>query len=523
MSSPREIELKLYVSMRELPRLTASSLLKGAVKSSSKPASLVSVYFDTALLKLHQRGLSLRLRRIDGRLVQTIKQENNGSAALFARREWEHDVHGNQPDFNAARETALAPLLNKKLRRDLRPVFETRVRREVFQVHGGESEIELSIDQGQVKAGQKSSPICEVELELKKGQAADLFKVAKTLAQVVPVQLAVSSKANRGYALLTAQKACAIKAAPVALPPEADVQSAFRIIAKACLYQLVANQSVMLTGDTEALHQMRVALRRLRAAISLFSDMLTDPQTEALKAEFRWITGELGPARELEVFLQRVVKPVADREHHEPGIALVTRELRQRREDALVRARAAVESPRFRDLALDTAAWIEAGDWARNLDDDVGALRTRPVADAAAEQLRRRWKKILKSGKRLDALDPQRRHRLRIQAKKLRYAAEFFAAAFPRKKSLRRRKAFVASLERMQDALGDLNDIAVDKKLSEQLVDNAGAADKRGDSRVKEAFAVGRLSGREETRIASVLHEAESAYAAFVRAKRFWI
>src|SRR5262249_53070112 len=174
------------------------------------------------------------------------------------------------------------------------------------------------------------------------------------------------------------------------------VQCAFQIIARACLHHLVANQSLMLGGDAEALHQMRVALRRLRAAISLFSDMLTDPQTEALKSELKWITGELGPAREFEVLLKHVARPVADCERDGPGTALVSRELRRKREDALARARTAVESLRFRDLALDTAAWIETGDWTRNPDDAAG--RQRPFAAVAAEQLRRQWKKILKSG-----------------------------------------------------------------------------------------------------------------------------
>jgi CHAD domain-containing protein len=94
----------------------------------------------------------------------------------------------------------------------------------------------------------------------------------------------------------------------------------------------------MLAGDPEGLHQMRVALRRLRAAMSLFSGMLTDPQTKALKDEFKWITAELGPAREFEVFLKRVVKPASERER-EPGITLVSRELRQKREHALARKR----------------------------------------------------------------------------------------------------------------------------------------------------------------------------------------
>jgi triphosphatase len=119
-------------------------------------------------------------------------------------------------------------------------------------------------------------------------------------------------------------------------------------------------------------------------------------------------------------------------------------------------------------------------------------------------------------------LDPQRRHRLRIQAKKLRYAAEFFAAAFPRKKFMRRRKNFVARLEQLQDALGDLNDIAVNEKLSEQLVDGEDAAAKRRGGRTKKAFALGRLWTHERARIAPVLNEAEQAYAAFVKAKPFW-
>src|SRR6516165_2552589 len=519
MFPPREIELKLDVPVHNLPRLTDSSLLKGASKSAAKSVNLVSVYFDTNKLQLRQKGLSLRVRRIGRHHVQAIKQEN-GNAALFARGEWEHDVPAKRPDLNAARDTALAPLLNKKLCRALKPVFETHVRRKVFQIRSGQSEIELSIDNGKVEAGRKSSQLCEVELELKQGQVADLFKVAKMLAHEVPVQLAVKSKADRGYALLTAEKATPVKAMPVAFAPESDVQCAFQIIARACFHHLVANQSLMLGGDAEALHQMRVALRRLRAAISLFSDMLTDPQTEALKSEFKWITDELGPAREFEILLKHVARPVADSERDGRGTALASRELRRKREDALARARTAVESLRFRDLALDTAAWIETGDWTRNPDDAAGMLRRRPFAAVAAEQLRRHWKKILKSGKHLDRLDPQHRHKLRIHAKKLRYAAEFFAPAFPRKRAFRRRKDFVASLQQVQDALGELNDIAVNEKLLEQLGEDAGA--KRHGGRIRKAF-VGRLSGREEARIAPVLKEAERAYAAFAKAKPFWV
>jgi CHAD domain-containing protein len=84
-------------------------------------------------------------------------------------------------------------------------------------------------------------------------------------------------------------------------------------------------------------------------------------------------------------------------------------------------------------------------------------------------------------------------------AKKLRYAAEFFAGAFPCKKSARRREAFVAALEQLQDALGDLNDIAVHEEISKRLLESAAADGKRRGGRAKKAFAAGRLSGREES------------------------
>ena len=129
----------------------------------------------------------------------------------------------------------------------------------------------------------------------------------------------------------------------------------------------------------------------------------------------------------------------------------------------------------------------------------------------------------MKRGRHLDALDPQRRHKLRIQAKKLRYASEFFAGAFPRKKSVRRRQDFVAGLEKLQDALGELNDIAVHEEMSKRLLEGVDSDGKRrGGRAAKKAFAAGRLSGREEARIAAVLKEAEQAYAAFVEAKSFW-
>jgi len=520
MSFAPELELKFEVPTASLSSLSRGSLLNGVRSSGGKSANLVSVYFDTKKLKLRRKAVSLRIRRMGRRTVQTVKQENGHGT--FARNEWEHDIGDRHTDIELVRKTPLRSVVSKKLRRGLTPVFETRVRRKVFQVKCGESEIELSVDKGEIEAGRKTQPICEVELELKRGQPRDLFRIAKQLAEKVPAQLTVASKADRGYDLLTGDKPGPVKAVPVVLTPDADVQSAFQCIAWACIHQLIANQPIMQRGDPDGLHQMRVALRRLRAAISLFSEMLTDAQTETLKSDLKWLAAELGPARELDIFFKRVVKPVVDGKPNGAGVAVLSRDLRQRREDAIIRAHAAADSARFRKLVLDTAAWIEAGDWINNPDISACKLREQSIIDVAEKELHRRWKKLLKRGKRLDEFDAQRRHRLRIQGKKLRYAAEFFATAFSGKKSLRRQRKFVASLERLQDALGDLNDIVVHEKLSERLVDGDDTAQRGRVGRSRKAFAAGRMSGREEARITPVLQEAKQAYKAFAKRKRFW-
>jgi triphosphatase len=523
MSTPREVELKLEIPPQSIARLTRSSLLNGRTKAMRKPASLVSVYFDTKKLKLRNNGFSLRVRRTGRKHMQTVKNYGAETTTLVARNEWEHEIADNEPDLDKARDTPLGRVLGKKACRKLNPLFETRVRRKVYPIHEGVSEIELTVDKGSVAAGRRSSPICEVELELKRGEVADLFKAARILAEEVPVQLATSSKAERGYSLIEGRGAAPVKAASVGLTPHTTCALAFHAIARACLRQLVANRPAMLGGDPDGLHQMRVALRRLRAAISLFGDMLCDHQTEEMKVQLKWITGELGPAREFEVFVKRVLMPVAAAKPDGPGVAVLTRDLEEKRAEAFHRARAAVESARFRTLMIDTAAWIENGDWTHNGHASVSALRESTIAAVAAHDLSKRRKKILKNGSRLKELEPQRRHKLRIQAKKLRYASEFFAGAFPGKKPRKRRKEFLAALEKLQDALGDLNDIAVHEGLTAEIIDASAADGKRGMGRARKAFAAGRLSGREEARAPSVLNDAQHAYRLFAAAKPYWL
>jgi triphosphatase len=391
----KEIEVKLelapgnLLALKKIPQLRTPQI-------TPKRATEVSVYFDTDKHKLHKKGLILRVRRVGSRYVQTIKAGNNNVGPL-ERDEWEAELPGQEPDLNLAKDTALEPLMTNKLRRRLKPLFETRVQRTVYPIVANSHEIALTVDRGTIDTGTRALPVCEIELELKRGPTAELFDLARELAQALPARLALKSKSERGYQLIDGKQETPVRAAAIDLPADANARDAFKLISLACLKQIIDNEAALIEGDPEGVHQMRVGMRRLRAAMSLFSILLHDPRTAAVKAELKWLAGELGPARELEVLVQRVIVPIKRQRRRWRGMPSLSQEIAERREDALKRAQQAVRSARFRALAFDVAAWLEAGHW-RNPQDDL------------------------------------------VRDQGNRYATEFFSSLFTTKRAMKRRK-----------------------------------------------------------------------------------
>jgi triphosphatase len=513
---PVETEVKLEFPSSEVMRL--NKLVPPRRMKPAKQVTQVSLYFDTDKFALRKNGVMFRVRRTGRRYVQTIKATGRG---LLDRNEWETALTDEKPDFGAMRHTALEPLLTKKLRRRLRPIFETRVRRTTYPLEVGGSKVEVALDRGEVHTGDRSKSLCEIEIELKVGDKAELFKLARTIAHATSAELAVKSKAQRGYELLDGTDNSAARAEPVVLRPETATRDAFRLIAASCLKQIVANKPALLAGNPEGVHQMRVGLRRLRAAISLFSDILEVSETSAIKSELKWLTEELGPAREFEVFLKRVLEPARHQNARLLGMRRLTHDLAEQRRSSEERARNAVRSERFRHLLLTLATWLEIGDWRHQLDDLLRERGDTPIAISAAEQLSRRSKKIRKRGRLLTKFDPHRRHKLRIQAKKLRYAAQFFETLFSGKKASRLRKAFLSALEEVQDCLGDLNDISVHEHLTAKIATEPAPSTKAQD-RSRRAFAAGVLTGQEEARLNTVMAAAVASFDRLASAKPFW-
>ena len=503
-----ETELKFEVAPQDLRKLKmARALHRGAPNEKN----LVSVYFDTPKHKLARNGMSLRVRHDGKKRLQTIKTEGLGGS--FRRGEWQDEIKADTPNFQKAHGTPLAHLLSKKFKRKLKPIFETRVHRTSILIRKNRSRVEVALDSGQIRVGRQSAPVSEMELELKRGRAGDVFTLARKLTKLVPAKLSLTSKAERGYGLIDDAPAQAVRAEKIKLRRDISTAGAFRIIGRSILRQITANESAVQRLDPEGVHQMRVGLRRMRAAISLFSELFGDEQTERIKSELKWLTGELAPARDLDVYERSKVEPLRRTAPMEPGMKELEAALETRRATAFDRAKIAVNSQHYRSLLLDTLQWLEIGNWARR----SRRYGVRPIEWFATDVLARRTKKAMKKAKRLRQLLSLQRHKLRIVIKKLRYASDFFESLFAGRKAKKHLSRFKVRLDDLQDLLGALNDIEVHQKLAPKLA--AGKAHTNGRAR---AFAVGIVSGREQSEIKPLLGAAERGARKFAHIRPFW-
>ncbi|AZS19607.1 MULTISPECIES: inorganic triphosphatase [unclassified Caulobacter] len=454
----REIELKFLI-----PPEAAEAIL-GALDGEGAVRQLDATYYDTADHALRRAGFGLRVRDGEGGRKQTLKSASAGG--VFSRGEWEETIAGPAPDRGALARTPVAQILAEAA---LAPVFTTRVERVIRLVRVGETLIEVALDRGELSAGDRHAVVCELELELKAGEAQALFDLARTLARHAPLRLSLISKAERGYSLAAGDATPTPRRRPVALATGATVGEALQTIGQAGLAQLCAALEALRERPApDGVHRARVATRRLRAMLKIFKPLAGDDAARALDTELAWLAGELDAARDLDVFIGEVWEGSAQGAIFE-GRDAFERGLNAARASAYLRMEAALESPRARGVLLDAAAWLEAGAWTS--DPGLADRRNESARVFAAEALARHSRRIRKTAKRFDELDAHGRHKLRLKGKTLRYALEDLAALFP--EHPRRAERLLEAAKAVQDTLGALNDRAVRKA----LVDTAAHGD----------------------------------------------
>lgn len=498
--APREIELKLELASGATEDLLAHPLLKKARPLPRQSGQLHAIYFDTDDQALHREGISLRIRRRNGKAIQTIKAEGPHKGIAMDRGEWETPVDG-ELDLSAAVGTPLGKLIaDKTLRAVIKPAFTVDTDRKAFEARLDGAVIEVALDRARASGSEKAVTFSEIELELRHGHPAALFALARSLSEVVPLRLSTVAKSERGYRLLDEETLRPARAGKIKLPKDATCAEAFQVIARSCLAQMVQNEAlVRLTQDPAALHQMRVGLRRLRAVFSLFrAQLLTDSESAEIRDNLRWAGQTLGAARDLDVFIERLRS--TDDTASEPS---QLEEIERRRTEAYRDLLETLESRRFMDVVLQTAAWIETGAWIASDKEGRKSTRERPARDFASAELSRRFKRIRKLAKHLRDVDDEERHELRIRIKKLRYGTEFFASLFTSGKAQKRRKTFSSHLTELQEHLGDLNDLAVGGSLAMYLP----------------AVSPKRLERQRE----KLLDKSEASLSALSKADPFWL
>jgi inorganic triphosphatase YgiF len=422
--------------------------------------------------------------------VQTLKTEA-GAGALASRGEWEVPAPRRRLDLERFAATPLAALLQAHPGARLQPAFRTRFRRSLWRVGGGA--IEVALDEGEILAGERRAPILELELELKSGPVDALYRLAARLAgrggEALALLPAVESKAARGWRLAAGEVAVPLKANAAAvagaLAPDTVASAALRQVVERGTTLLLANAAGGIAGaDPEFVHQARVAVRRMRSAARLLGGAAGWPPS--LDGELRWIARRLGAVRDWDVLLAQTLPALATAV---PDAAALLEQAaaRRRRDDESLQQ--ALSSPRYARLALRLLRW--AG---------TAAEGGPALASVAGRRLRRLHRRLFDSAAFFVALPVEQQHRVRIRAKRLRYALDLVGAALPAKATRR----YVDRLAQLQDELGALNDAVVAEQRALHLapaaaIDAAPALDwlrqQQRDSALRAEFALAALAG----------------------------
>ncbi len=510
-----EVELKLLVAPTDVPRLRRFVLPPGWQRSKPRTQKLHSIYFDTPDFLLKQRSVALRVRRVGNRWVQTVKSGGDVKAGLHSRVEIEAPVAHDFPDFTKIDDPGLAELfLAPGVGDQLTRAFTTEFQRTIWMLESSTGEIvEMALDRGEINGVNGVLPISEVELELKSGSPAVLYEIAVALLDAAPLHLENASKAQRGYDLcIPSQPPQPSKAKGVDLRNGVSASQAFQTIAWNCISHLQNNQAGLLTGNhIEYVHQMRVALRRLRSATGLFARIAPTLRESPLLDEMRWLAGELGEARDWDVFISETLPPIL-------AASLDDAPLQKLRDQALTidaaandKARNAAASQRYQRFLLNLGVWLNRESWRDGLTKKQTTALDRPIRVWAPKLLGKRHQQLLTRGADLAALTAVERHALRIAGKKLRYAAEFLSHLFPGPAT----QPFLKALSSLQDSLGVLNDHVVTHTLLEKLRST-------GKSGALRERAIGEIMGWNACQASIHLAQLGQVWEGFKSQKPFW-
>jgi triphosphatase len=471
-SAPVETELKLRATPGALDQVRASPAILQSARNKGIIRRLEATYYDTADHRLFDAGLSLRVRRSGKHFTQTVKRlAANGP---LTRDEWESPVETLAPDLGVLPTAEIDGTFDKIAGNDLVPIFVTRVRRHAIMLDVPDGQIEVAFDDGVIEAGSRREPLAEIELELKQGKAAALYQFGLGLMDVSPLCLETQNKSDRGYALALNISSSAVKAGSSNLRGEETVDEGIAKLLSGCQHQILANLFPATSGrEPEGVHQLRVALRRLRAALYFLRRELDAPSLQALDAEAQRFARTLGPARSWDVFVDSTLPDIEKANLPDIEFSGLREASAPFREKSYHAVRDSIADPQTNRFLLSLGLVIEQRSWRKVASEDLGTL-AEPLTKFAARVLTRLERKALQRGRHFRHLRPEARHKLRIFLKKLRYSAEFFLPPYSSQTATRK---YIKQLSRLQDGLGEANDIITSRTLLSDIRESEHSPD----------------------------------------------
>ncbi len=510
----REFELKITLDEAQMRRVRGKPAIRAMANGRPTTKTLLSIYHDTPDMALRRAGIALRTRKIGRNWVQTVKAKGEITAGISNHVEIETPVRGSAPSIDAISDAALRQKIREIIGHSpLSPVIETHIKRTArFLAPPTGGLVELCLDDGELRAGGRVAPIREAEIELANGDPAEVFQVAQHIFAGEVLRYSTDSKAALGYRLLAGEDAQPrlepVFAKAPGLKPAMTAEEAMQAILRSCFEQIAGNLAVAIKTELpEGPHQLRVGLRRLRSALTVFKPLMAMEGVEPISAEAKALGGTVGALRDMDVLISDVVGAAAKamEAERDPGFKSLTKALVARRDAVKAAVAKGMSAEEAQRLPLALGAFTEGRGWLDPGDIGQSARLAAPVCDFAADQL---WRKVSKWGKRLEELTIPERHEMRKELKKLRYTVDFFKSLYPEKKV----KPFLKQLKRLQDVFGHLNDAAM---AQHELPGIAGG-------QAEPAFAAGRVIGWCEANAEIAWRDAQRKWADLKAAPDFW-
>jgi triphosphatase len=502
--------LELSIDPAQLERLLRGKALAALRQGVSRGSRVALVWHDTADGRLAARGQALTVQAARRGAVQRLHQvlpepEQVWLPGMPAETLAHATLPGRAPDPAALGLQTTSPLVGLV-------AAEGQERRQPLMLDG--AALTLSVQRLRLRSVAAEQELALLRLVAAAGAAPDLpYRAALMLAAETPLTPAWPL-AEAARAMARGEPPRPPRRGAPELAQGLSVEQGFARAASHLASVLAWLAPAAALGERDAVHQMRVAIRRLRSGFALWRTAVGNDAAAAMDARLRDLARVLGPVRDRDVFQDGALATSEALLPDEPRLRLVRNAVARDREQARLALAAVLDGAGFRLLVLDLCRFIVARDWRIDATEQRQGVLDAPLVDFAARELTRRRKRMLRGHDRLEGVPIATLHALRLAGKRLRYAAEFFAPLFTRGAGKATRR-YLKRLAALQEALGLVNDADVAQALLAGLHTNARKA-------ADLAWATGAVAGVTAAAAATARHDAEAAWREFRDAAPFW-